>query len=143
VYKEVDLLELVDDESMVYRLQGKYVWSIDVGFPRYDPVEESTPNFYYHRDNPGFEEVNAYYHIDTMRRFIDGLDLDLEDDLSWHSSFDVDTTAIAFDALGNRYGGTQYFPDQRCIYFSDEEWDDAEDQSAVFMNMAMPYMMHY
>ncbi len=70
----VDLLELDDPDNNKYYLRGKYSYSVDWRDPVVSIMEESnSSDFNYTRDQPGFEEVNIYYHIDCFRRYIASL----------------------------------------------------------------------
>lgn len=56
-----------------FMLDGPYVKITEFESPTVQPVTTSNGNFFYGRAASGFEDVNAYYHIDTMQRYIQSL----------------------------------------------------------------------
>ena len=54
----------------VFRLEGPHVKIEDIEAPTMAPVTSSNDEFYYTRNQGGFEDAMVYYHIDTMQRYI-------------------------------------------------------------------------
>lgn len=57
-----------------YRLEGPYVKIVNIGSPNIAPPEETAADaFKYSSADDEFEAVNAYYHVDTIQRYIQSL----------------------------------------------------------------------
>lgn len=87
-----------------YRLEGPYVKIVDFGSPNIAPPEETAADaFKYSIADDKFEAVNAYYHIDTIQRYIQSLGITN----AHNSQIDVD----------HHYGsgGASYSPSQDAI----------------------------
>ena len=107
-YKTVTLYNLNDPVGGVYCLQGKYAKSVDKIYPNYTPVTSATPSFNYNRSQLGFEEVNIYYHINTIREYIGNLGFHPQ----WENEQLVLEDYIRFDAhdyTGSHYLGVHHF----------------------------------
>ncbi|MEL6252234.1 MAG: T9SS type A sorting domain-containing protein [Bacteroidota bacterium] len=57
-------------EGDSFLLKGPYVEVVDLEAPEIPTVKSIDGDFYFRRDEPGFEQVMAYYHIDRMQRWI-------------------------------------------------------------------------
>lgn len=69
-----DITEFVDAGTTKYKLEGPYVKLINIGSPNIDPpVETNKDGFKYSSGDDPFEAVNAYYHIDTVQRYIQSI----------------------------------------------------------------------
>lgn len=87
-----------------HKLEGPYVKLIDLGSPNIAPPEETNKDdFKYSSAHDGFEAVMAYYHIDTIQRYIQSLGIPN----AHNSQIDVD----------HHYGsgGASYSPSQDAI----------------------------
>lgn len=67
--KEVTLRDLTQSNGR-YQLKGPFAQVIDTHEPFHGLFEKEVNDFRYKRNHPGFEAVNAYYHIDQMMRYI-------------------------------------------------------------------------
>lgn len=54
-------------------LIGPYVRITELGGPAIPPVRTKDAEFFFDRSQYGFEQVNVYYHIDTMQRWVQSL----------------------------------------------------------------------
>ena len=111
-YTDVILLEL-DGSGF---LDGPYV-STKLTENR---VNEPTLEFNYLRDDPGFEEVMVYYHIDTVGRYLKGLGFDFVDDWQIPANVHFGVTRAGF-----------YDPSDGSINFGDAGVDVAEDAEVI------------
>ncbi|MBU1064791.1 right-handed parallel beta-helix repeat-containing protein [bacterium] len=122
-YKTVTLTNLNDPVGGVFCLQGKYAKSVNKQYPDYTPVTSTTPSFNYNRSQLGFEEVNIYYHLNTIREYIGSL--------GFHPQFEdqgILKDYICFDAhdyTGSHYSTWGY------ITLGDGCVDAGEDQDVV------------
>lgn len=53
----------------------------DFDLPTYAPATSTTGQFYFNRSQSGFEDVNAFYHINTMHQHIHTLGFGCADSL--------------------------------------------------------------
>lgn len=60
-------------EADSFRLKGPYVEIKDLEAPAIPPLASADGDFFYKRDEYGFEQVMAYYHIDNFQRHIRSL----------------------------------------------------------------------
>ncbi|MCK9243793.1 MAG: T9SS type A sorting domain-containing protein [Candidatus Marinimicrobia bacterium] len=118
-YKTVTLTNLNDPVGGVYCLQGKYVQSVDAESPYISPVTNASSSFIYNRSQIGFEEVNIYYHINTIREYVGSLGFNLVWDTGEY---------MRYDAHGSY---SRYYPTFCRISFKDDYVDDGEDQDVV------------
>ena len=111
-YTDVILLEL-DDSGF---LDGRYVST------RLTPDRANEPSleFNYLRDDPRFEEVMVYYHVDTVARYLKGLGFDFVDDWQIPTNVHVDDSNNAF-----------YDDSDGSINFGDGGADTAEDAEVI------------
>lgn len=125
----VTLNDLNDAVGGVYKVQGRYAWSMDIRYPNDAIVTVTNPdNFNYNRSQNGFEEVNCYYFLDKQRRYIGSL--------GFNPTWDYVTTnpqAIAFDARGTYDRNAYYSPTLEYIYMGvpTSYVDAGEDQSVI------------
>jgi len=99
-------------------LENAYVKVSDFDLPNLPPVTSNTPQFYYDRSQSGFEDVNAFYHINTLQKHIHSLGFGCADSL-----VNIDTHAMNGD--DNSYFSPIQTP--RRIYYGTGGVDDAED----------------
>jgi len=71
----MDTVSLLDIhfENDSFRLKGPFVEIKDLEVPKVAPVGSPDGNFFFRRDESGFEQVMAYYHIDRLQRKIQSL----------------------------------------------------------------------
>ena len=67
------ILKDVDYSGGTFKLEGPHVKIEDIEAPTIAPVTSSNDEFYYTRNQSGFEDAMVYYHIDTMQRYIQSL----------------------------------------------------------------------
>ncbi len=60
-------------ENDTFFLRNDYVSIEEFSLPSQEPVFSLTPTFNYTRAEPGFEDVNAYYHINFFQQYIQSL----------------------------------------------------------------------
>lgn len=88
-------------------------------------AESSNLEFLYTREDDRFEEVNAYYHIDSMQRYIQSL------------GFNGERAILDHPILINAHGGhddNSYYdpsPGKKDLTFGDGNVDDAEDGDII------------
>ncbi len=66
---EVDLLS-IDFENGIYRLKGPKAQITNLFPPNTGLFEQTSPNFYFNRQEDGFEAVMCYYTIDRNMRYV-------------------------------------------------------------------------
>jgi len=66
---DVALEEITFDGNQYY-LKGPWVEIVDTEFPKKGLFKQPSPDFYFSRDDDGFEAVNCYYHVDKIMRYI-------------------------------------------------------------------------
>mgnify|MGYP001302731520 CR=1 FL=1 len=127
-YKDVPLNDLNEAIGGVFKVQGRYAKSEDIGEDWAAPVEATCADcFNYNRSQPGFEEVSIYYFIDKQRRYIGNLGFSPQ----WNGS-----DAISFDAhyqfcpLCNQHNAS-YDPMIKYMAFGEECVDAGEDQDVI------------
>ncbi|MBK7980254.1 MAG: hypothetical protein IPK06_09730 [Ignavibacteriae bacterium] len=122
-YKNVTLKNLNDPIGGLYYLQGKYAKSESLEPPSIPIVSSSSPVFNFNRSQPGFEEVNIYYIIDTYRTFVETLGFSPK----WNN-----LDYLRFDAHANNgYDNINYVPSIPFIAVGDGGIDDGEDQDCI------------
>ena len=97
-------------------LDGRYV---STGLTE-DRANEPTLEYNYLRDDPRFEEVMVYYHVDTVARYLKGLGFDFLDDWQIPTNVHVDDSNNAF-----------YDDSDGSINFGDGGADNAEDAEVI------------
>ncbi|MFW5659474.1 MAG: hypothetical protein ACOCZ8_05810, partial [Bacteroidota bacterium] len=109
-----------------FRLQGPYVQLENIDNP-FVPQETSTDgNFLFTRAEQGFEQVNVYFHIDSMQRYMRSLDF-----------FNLVNWPLRVDAHGfSNADNSAYFanpdnPQQAYLLFGEGGVDDAEDADVI------------
>jgi hypothetical protein len=109
-----------------YRIRGKYAISWEYTYHEPAPAHEPTPDFDYDKSQPGFQEANIYYHIDTFRRYID--DLGFEPTFGYPAS-----DAIKYDAHAYGTNEAAYFSHniEPYILFGDGGNASGEDQDVI------------
>lgn len=122
-YDTVTVPVIYDTASQIFRLENKYIMIDDFEMPAAAPVTQATPDFYYNRNESGFEDVNVMYHITEFKNYINSLGYD--------SLMNLQVTADAHGMLGadnsmfNRNGGSP------TLNFGTGGVDDAEDADVI------------
>ena len=106
-------------ESGLFLLENQYIEIADLRSPFEAPVTSDTPLFDFTRSEPGFEDVNVYYHISSFQNYIQSLGFLNLDSL------------IKADAHGNYDIENSYFTEAMEINFGDGKIDDAEDADVI------------
>lgn len=101
-----------------FLLENAFVRVREFDSPIAAPATSSTPQFYFDRSQTGFEDVNAFYHINQMQQHIHSLGFGCADSL-----VDIDTHAVG--GADNSYFSATTNPQR--IYYGTGEVDDAED----------------
>ncbi len=105
-----------------FSLQNQYVRVVDNDAPNIAPVTSTTPQFYYNRSQPGFEDVNAFYHINMQRDRVNSLGFTT-------ANFLVDVDVHAFGGADN--SAFSFFSSPPNIKFGTGGVDDAEDADVL------------
>jgi hypothetical protein len=123
-YSIVTLRDLDPPVAGFYQLSGPYVRAIDFEPPLAPPPLEPTPEFDYSRQQSGFEWVMAYYHIDSLQRFVQRLGFtsacNRRVDVDAHGAFGADNSYYVPNGLGTGV-----------LAFGDGAIDDAEDGEVI------------
>lgn len=126
-YYTFPLRELDVPTDGPFKLQGRFVILRDIEAPENTPPESDNGKFIYERNEPGFEDVMVYYHIDRIQRYIQSLGF-----------IDVMNEQLAVDAHGNDGADNSHYVGSSgssigrpYIAFGDGGVDDAEDGDAI------------
>lgn len=103
-----------------WRLEGPHVTIRDLASPVYEPPASASGDFFFTRDQRGFEEVMAYFHLDSIQRYVQGLGF---------ASMRAD--GVVVDAAGMGEDNSMYMPSTRQLYFGIGGVDDAEDADVL------------
>ncbi|MFN7708835.1 MAG: M4 family metallopeptidase [Sphingobacteriia bacterium] len=109
-------------ENGLFRLKGPYVEIADLGGPLSAPVTSTINSFLYNRSQQGFEQVNAYYHVDTLQRWVQ--------QLGFTNLFNA---PLRIDPQGQGGDNSTFFPVglNSYISFGTGGVDDAEDADVI------------
>lgn len=113
---------IADYSAGLYTLQNQYVKIVDFESPNITPVTSNTPTFNFNRDDDGFEDVNAFVHINRYREYVTSL------------GFDIASNLVAVDAHGFNGQDNSYFAPGNTppsISFGTGGVDDAEDADVL------------
>jgi len=105
-----------------FTLENQHIKLVDFDGSTTLPVESTTPQFFYDRSQNGFEDVNAFYHLQNYQRYIKSLGFNLANGVVW-----VDTHA---DGIGDNSYFTPNNTPKR-LYYGTGGVDDAEDADVV------------
>ena len=125
-YSEVELLELDDAIGGIYTLTGPYVNTE----PTANHAAETSPEFFYLRQDDRFEEVCVYYHLDTYQRYIQSLGFD---DIMNHSQ--------SCNVNGTAEDNSWFSPMTGVITYGYGGVDDAEDADVILHEYG--HAIHY
>jgi len=115
-YSVVDLLEIDDPVAWIYVLSGPYANTE----PTTNRAEETSPDFFYLRQDDRFEEVMVYYHLDTYQRYIQSLGFD-----------DIMNFSQPCNVNGTPDDNSWFSPMTGIITFGSGGVDDAEDADVI------------
>jgi hypothetical protein len=101
-----------------FLLENAFLRVRDFDGPTAAPATSAVPQFYFNREQSGFEDVNAFYHISQIQQHIHSLGFGCADSL-----VDIDTHAVG--GADNSYFSAATNPQR--IYFGEGGVDDAED----------------
>jgi hypothetical protein len=110
-----------------FLLNGPYVRVMEFSVPNVATATSTDGNFFFDREQTGFEDVMAYYHIDTFQRYVQFLGYT---DLYASTPIEVDAHGAggadnsSFSTNGRIIYGTNYAA-------SNEHVDDAEDADVI------------
>jgi hypothetical protein len=106
----------------VYTLEGPFVKIVDMLPPRIAPVTSVDGKFLFNRSEPGFEQVNAYYHTDKFHRYLETIGYG-----------ELVNFPIAIDAQGTEEDNSYFTPMgiNSHIVFGTGGVDDAEDADVI------------
>lgn len=120
--RDTVILKEITFSNGAFRLEGPYVKITEFESPVIQPVTSNDGNFYFGRAASGFEDVNAYYHIDSMQRYVQSLGFyNL-------ANFPILVDAHANFGLDNSYYSSS--PSPR-LAFGEGGVDDAEDADVI------------
>ncbi len=105
-----------------FHLENPFVKIDDFSEPIVPVAISATPNFYYNRDHPGFEDVNAFYHITAMHDHVKALGYNLA-----NYQIQVDTHANG----GDDNSTFIYTTSPPRLLFGEGGVDDAEDADVI------------
>jgi zinc metalloprotease ZmpB len=106
----------------LYYLRGPWVYLDDFEAPTIAPPTSADPNgFHFTRSQDGFENVNAYFHIDEDQRYMQSLGFNT-----------IQHAPIHVDAHGlSGQDNSHYIPSSNRIAWGDGGVDDAEDTDVL------------
>ena len=118
----VDIPELELSGGM-YKLKGTYAEIKELEAPSTGLFTQASPDFFFNRNEAGFEAVNAYWHIDNMQRYVN-------ETLGIDCLPMTNGGVVWFDphALGGQ--DNSYYSNGR-LHFGEGCVDDAEDADVV------------
>jgi hypothetical protein len=123
-------------ENDTFSLQNQWFKLGDYALPNKPIAKKVNPDFCFKRDNPFFEEVNVFYHLNRFRTFIDSLGfLQL-------ANYQLPIDAHGMDGADQ----SAYSPVQDILAYGDGNVDDAEDAGVIvheychaLANSAIPF----
>lgn len=112
-----------DSLTQKFLLQNVYAKIVDFESPYIAPATSSTNNFYFTRDESGFEDCNVLYHITAFQKYMSSLGYDtfmnVQVQVDAHGQFGNDNSAF------NKNGGAP------TLSFGVGGVDDAEDADVI------------
>jgi|GEM_PF-440839 len=111
-----------------FELLGPYVRIVELDPPTIAPVTSNTGEFFFTRDQSGFEDVMAYFHIDTFQRYIQGLGFT---GLWSEHPLHVDTHGLQGQDNSVFISGNANDPSTSYLSFGEGGVDDAEDADVI------------
>lgn len=111
----------VDFSADTFRLRNDYFQMGEFSLPDLIHAKPTNPDFCYTRDDPRFEEANAFYHLNRFRGFIDSLGF------SGLAQYPLKVDVHGMDGLDQ----SAYSPVLDILSFGDGNVDDAEDAAVM------------
>jgi len=108
-----------DDGSGTFKLESDYCKIMEFSSPIQPIVTSNTPFFEYSRSHYGFEQVNAFYHINNTQNYIQTLGFNN----LVNYKIEVDVNAL------NGSDNSMFSPPQ--LFFGEGGVDDAEDSDVI------------
>jgi hypothetical protein len=108
-------------ENDTFSLQNQWFKLGDYALPNKPLAKKINPDFCFKRDNPFFEEVNVFYHLNLFRTFIDSLGF------SQMANYQLRIDAHGMDGADQ----SAYSPVQDILAYGDGNVDDAEDAGVI------------
>jgi subtilisin-like proprotein convertase family protein len=123
-YKNVQLQDVADSGP----LRGPYVTLVDMQAPTVPPPDASG-SLIFNRADDGFEDVNAYFHIDTTQRYLQSIGYTGRRAIAPYA---IETDAHARSGLDNSlFLADPFHPGIGTLFFGTGGVDDAEDADLV------------
>jgi hypothetical protein len=72
-YIDTVVLRDISYENGQFKLEGPYVRIVDIASRDVAPVTSTNGDFFFTRDQDGWEDVMVYYHVDNFQRYIQSL----------------------------------------------------------------------
>lgn len=124
-------------ENDTFFLESNFVAIREFSLPEVQPATNILPLFNYTRSQSGFEDVNAYYHINTLQNYIQSLGFDNI------VNYQISVDAHALNGSDNSNFNAGFSPPR--LHFGEGGVDDAEDADVIvheyghaIMNSAAP-----
>lgn len=121
--QRVAVLLEVTEINGTYVLENDYVAIKDFDAPFFAPPQSNFPEFLFNRSQPGFEQVNAFYHITEYQKYVQSLAFSNLPD------YQIQVDAHALNGDDNSLFSTATFPPR--LYFGTGGVADAEDADVV------------
>jgi len=121
------VLPEIELASGVYKLKSTYVEIQDLTAPSKGLFTQSTPNFFFDRENDAFEAANAFYHLDNSMRYINNT-------LGIRCIPLTNSGVLFFDPSGDNGSDNSYYT-AGTLNFGEGGVDDAEDADVVLHEM--------
>lgn len=109
-------------DNGVFNLENQYLKLVDLEEPTVAPVTSATPVFMYNRSQPGFEDVNVFYHLSRYRNYVNSL------------GFSMANQQVYADPHGSFGDDQSYFSPgngQPRLVYGTGYVDDAEDADVI------------
>ncbi len=119
--KQVDIPVTFD--GSVYRLENQYVIISEFDQPYIPPVQSATPDFSFTRDEAGFEDANAFYHLTVFSQYVESL--------GFNSLLSTRLTVDAHGKQGRDQSEFSYPNGELRLSFGEGGVDDAEDADVI------------
>lgn len=115
-----------DPTNQLFYLHGPYVMIEDIDPYATAPATSTNGDFFFTRDLSGFEDVMAYYHIDSMQRYMQSLGFQN----IYNSPLRVDPHGWS-NSDNSHFLANNLNPNQSYIGFGEGGVDDAEDTDVL------------
>jgi hypothetical protein len=113
----------VSFDNNIFSLASEHVVIGEFSLPYVQPVTSALPLFNYTRAQSGFEDVNAYYHINVLQNYIRSLGFDNIVD------YQIAVDAHALNGSDNSNFNAGFSPPR--LHFGEGGVDDAEDADVI------------